>query len=485
MGVRKTMVITLMIIITLTGFVWAGGQKEAAGDAGSEGPITLAVFGDQGHNLVPFEWIEEEAAAMGIELEVIGVPFTAVYEKLKTEFIGGTGAYDVVVFYPSYLGEFAEFGYLQPLDPFFSMYDPELDDIVPAYKDLYCSYAGQTYALPYDGDVLNFYYRRDLFESEVEQQAFEAEYGRPLEVPQTWPEAIEVAEFFTRSEGEMMAGEALDQDMYGFSFLGARGFAYGWWLNIFGGLGGAYFDREMNPQINSAAGVQALEMQADLKKFSPPDVMNMGYEELRNAFLQGRLATMVQWSDVWKKANDPELSAIVGNAGVAQMPGIRQSDGSILRRASGPVGRVIGIPTTTEHAEEAYWVAWKLTTDLSLQTVSTSATGLDPYRLSHVENAQAFEEFGPIEEAEAYLEAVMSNLAILYPDLNIPGAAEYLDALDIAVTSALAGTKQPKAALDEAAGRWNEITETLGPENQAKIFNNMLDIWAEYGFWED
>ena len=139
-GVRKTMILGLMIIIAMAGLVWAGGQQEPAVDSGGKsGPITLGVFGDQGHNLVPFKWIEEEAAAKGIKLNVVGVPFTAVYEKLKTEFIGGTGAYDVVVFYPSYLGEFAEFGYLRPLDPFFSQYDPEIDDVVPAYKDLYCS----------------------------------------------------------------------------------------------------------------------------------------------------------------------------------------------------------------------------------------------------------------------------------------------------------------------------------------------------------
>ncbi len=481
-GLKRSMIILAMIILVMSGSLWAGGDQEAAKE---DATVRLAVFGDQGHNLVPFEWIEEEAAEMGIELEVIGVPFTAVYEKLKTEFVGGTGAYDLVVFYPSYLGEFAEFGYLQPLDKFFGNYDPDIDDIVPAYKDLYCSYAGDIYALPYDGDVLNFYYRRDLFDDAAEKAAFQAAYGRTLEVPETWDEALEVAEFFTRSAGESLMGKPLDQDMYGFSFLGTRGFAYGWWLNIFGAMGGAYFDRNMNPQINSQAGIDALNMLAELKRFSPPDVMNMGYEELKNAFLHGQLATMVQWSDIWKKANDASISHIVGNCGVAQMPGMVQADGSILRRAAGPVGRVIGIPTTTKHAEEAYWVAWKLTTDISLETVSTSATGLDPYRYSHVENAAAFEEFGPAWEAEAYLSAVMDNLGVLYPDLNIPGAAEYLDTLDIAVTSALSGTISAKQALDEAAVRWDQTTDTLGREKQTKIFNNMLDIWAKYGFWED
>ena len=488
-GARKSILLIALALLLSAVPLFAGGQGEGeAGAAAGEGEgetVTLAVYGDQGHNLVPFEWIREEAAANGIELEVVGVPFTEVYEKLKTEFVGQTGAYDVVVFYPAYLGEFADFGYLQPLDKFFSDYDPELDDIVPAYRDLYMQYNDQIYALPYDGDVLNFYYRTDIFEHPDEQAAFEDQYGRALEVPETWDELLEVAEFFTREEGEMLAGEPLDQDFYGFAFLGARGFAYAWWLNIFGPLDGVYFNRDLEPQINSEAGVEAMEILIDLKQYSPPDVMSMGYEELRNAYLQGRVGTMVQWSDVWKKANDPELSDIVGKAKVAPVPGTRQPDGSINFRAAAPVGRVIGIPASTEYPEEAYWVAWKLTTDISTRTVSSSETGLDPYRLSHVENADAFTDFGSEEEAREYLDVVMTNLNHVYPDLNIPGSAEYLDALDIAVTRAVSGSADPKAALDRAAREWNEISETLGRDRQTQIYNNILDIWAQYGFWED
>jgi hypothetical protein len=85
--------------------------------------------------------------------------------------------------------------------------------------------------------------------------------------------------------------------------------------------------------------------------------MNFGYEELKNAYLQGRVATMIQRSDVWKKVNDPSLSKIVHDAGVSQVPGVKQADGKIYFRAAAPVGRVIAIPTTTKRPKEAFWVA--------------------------------------------------------------------------------------------------------------------------------
>ena len=479
---KAVIAIALVSLLAAAG-AFAGGKGEAAAAGGK---VTLAVYGDQGHNLVPLEWIKEEAAAKGIELKVGGRALHLRVRKAEDRVHRGDRR--------------LRRGHLLPGVPrgvrrvrlpeaargvFLAVHDPKLDDIVPAYQDLYCRYEGKTFALPYDGDVLNFYFRRDLFGDAQEKANYKGRYGKELTVPKTWDELRTVAEFFTRKKGQTLAGKTLDRDFYGFAFLGARGFAYAWWGNIFGSLGGAYFDRELNPQINTPAGVQALGILKGLMPYCPPDVMSLGYEELKNAFLQDRVATMIQWSDVWKKSNDPAISKIVGNCGVAEVPGVLQPDGKVYFRAAAPVGRVIGIPATTKHPKEAYWVAWKLTTDLSTECVSSSATGLDPYRFSHVKNAKAFEEFGSIDEAKAYLDVVMTNLNHLFPDVNIPGSAEYLDALDIAVTSALAGSKEAKAALDQAAAEWNEISKTLDRKKQTVIYNNMLDVWKKYGFWKD
>jgi multiple sugar transport system substrate-binding protein len=457
----------------------------AAGTSFAQEKVTITVYGDQGQNLTPVEWLKPMAAAKGITLEIVGVPFTSVYEKLKTEFVGGTGAYDVVIFYPAYLGEFAEFEYIQPLDGLFSVHDPKMDDVVPAYRDLYDMYNGKTYALPYDGDILNLYYMQHIFNDAGEKAAFKAKFGQALAVPKTWDDLAKVAQFFTRKKGEKLAGKTLDQDFYGFAFLGARGFAYAWWGNIFGSLGGAYFDKNMKPQINSAAGVQALNIQKKLKAFCPPDVMNYGYTELMNAYLQGRVATMIQWSDVWKKANDPKLSKIVHDAGISQVPGVKQPNGTVYFRAAAPVGRVLAIPTTTKHPKEAFWVASMLSLDLGIRSVTSNDTGEDPYRISQFDNPQAFEKFGTNAEAKNYLAVVKDNLNHIFPDINIPGSAEYLDALDVAVTSGLSGSADPTAALNTAAASWEKITQSLDPARQKKIYNAMLESWKKHGFWKD
>jgi hypothetical protein len=74
--------------------------------------VTIAVVGDAGHNLKPYEFWKDEFAKAGITTKIIEVPFEGVFEKEKTEFVAGTGAFDVVTFYPSYIGDFAGNGYL-------------------------------------------------------------------------------------------------------------------------------------------------------------------------------------------------------------------------------------------------------------------------------------------------------------------------------------------------------------------------------------
>ena len=54
---------------------------------------------------------------------------------------------------------------------------------------------------------------------------------------------------------------------------------------------------------------------------APPDVRAYGYDELRDAFLKGTVAMVVQWTDVPKKGADPNQSEIVGKIGVGRVPG--------------------------------------------------------------------------------------------------------------------------------------------------------------------
>lgn len=452
----------------------------------SFGNVTIAVIGDAGHNLKPYEFWKDDLNQVGITTDVIEVPFDAVYEKEMAEFVVGSGAFDLVTFYPAYIGDFAGNGFLEPLDDYMAkdpagVWDPMADDVLPPFWELYCKFGGKVYALPIDGDVLMQQYRTDLFTNEDEMAAFKEKYGRDLAPPETWEDWLQVGEFFTRNKGDMLAGETLEHDFYGLAFYGQRGFSVFWFLNRFASGGGMYFDENMNATINTPSAVAGLQNMVDSMKYAPPDVLTLGYEELKDTLLKGYTAMVMQWSDVPKKANDPELSVVVGKVGVAVVPGWKMEDGTVVHRAMMPVGRVLAVAADSANKEVAYWVAKHLSYDRSLDDVATMLTGLDPYRYSHFQHPEAYKMFVSEEVAMDYLKGVEANMAVGFPEIFIPGSAAYTDALDLHVQKALTGDETPEQALAAAATEWDAITDKLGRDQQIKLWNDALVSYKALG----
>ncbi len=474
-AILKTFVGLAVVVCLTLGASPSSGQEA----------VTLTVIGDAGHNLKPFEWyapiFREE---FGVELKVIGVPFGELYEKEKIEFVAQTGAFDICIVYPKFIGDFAGAGYLLNLDEYAAKLGPRMADVAPGYRDFYCKFGGSVYAVPYDGDVLSLYYRKDLFENAGEKAAFKSQFGHELRAPATWDEYLEVAKFFRREADEKLAGQTLKTPFYGTAFYGQRDQIYAWWGNRFASMGGVYFDEEtMKPAINSKAGVDALENMKAVMPYCPPDVLAYGYEELKDIFLNGDAAMVVQWPCVGKKGADPNQSKIVGKIGLAPVPGVMK-EGKVYSRAMMPCGRVLAVPADSKHAWKAYQVIQWLAVVSSTADVSTPLTGLDPYRFSHFETPEAFEMFPTVEDAKVYLAGIQANMSNGYPEPPIPGSVEYIDALAVNITRALTGEKSSKEALDEAAKEWENITARFGVEKQRKLYRELVAGWRAAGLWE-
>lgn len=449
------------------------------------GNVAINVVGDAGHNLKPYEFWKSDFEKVGINIQITEVPFEGVYEKEKTEFVAGTGAFDVVTFYPAYIGDFAGNGYLEPLDEYMkkdpaAVWDPNASDVLAPFWELYCKFGGKVYALPIDGDVLMLMYRQDLFENPDEQAAFKQKYGKDLKPPETWEDWLQIGEFFTRKKGENLAGQVLDRDFYGSAEFAKRGFSFAWFVNRWAAFGEPYFDESMNPLVNSPSAVQALQNMVDSLKNAPPDVLGYGYDELRDAFLKSNVAMVVQWTDVPKKGADPSQSEIAGKIGVGRVPGW-EVGGTVVHRSMMPVGRVVAVAADSKNKDAAYWVAKHISYDRSLEDVSTALTGLDPYRTTHFSNPQAYKMFGNVQDAEAYLKGVEAAMADGYPEIFIPGAAQYEDSLDLHVNKALAGQETPQQALDAVAKEWNETTDKLGRDKQIELWRKALDAYRALG----
>jgi len=447
--------------------------------------VTVNVVGDAGHNLAPYEFWKDHFPKAGIAIKIIEVPFEGVYEKEKTEFVAGSGAFDVVTFYPAYIGDFAANGYLEPLDEYMKkqpdgVWNPHQEDVLPPFRELYNKWAGKTYALTIDGDAHMMIYRKDLFANPAEQAAFKAKYGKDLRPPETWGDWLQVGAFFTRKKGQKLAGQTLDRDFYGSAEFAKRGFSFAWFVDRWAASGELYFDDTMKPQINTPAAVAALQNFVDSLKNAPPDVRGYGYDELRDALLNGNVAMVVQWTDVPKKGADPSQSKVVGKLDYGRVPGLAIG-GTVVHRAMMPVGRVVAVAASSKNKLAAYWVAKHVAYDMSLEDVSTAFTGLDVNRGVHFKHPEAYTDFKTAAEAASYLDRVKEALADGYPEIFIPGAAQYEDALDLHVNKALAGQETPKQALDAVAKEWTAITDRLGRQKQIELWHQALNSYKIAG----
>jgi ABC-type glycerol-3-phosphate transport system substrate-binding protein len=93
--------VTLALVATLLVLVAAcsSGTKASGNAKTAKGTVKVEI--DAGHNEVPFQKENAALKKMGINLQLVGLPFSGQYEKIVTELVANKGAFDVVVFPPT------------------------------------------------------------------------------------------------------------------------------------------------------------------------------------------------------------------------------------------------------------------------------------------------------------------------------------------------------------------------------------------------
>ncbi len=413
------------------------------------------------------EFVPRVKELYGIELELIGIPVNELYDKEILELATGTGAYDLVMFNPGWMGDYVDF--LVPLDDFMKKSDPAWEDIHEGFRIWENTYEGKRYTLTMDGDIILLYYRKDIFEDPKEQANFKSKYGRDLAPPETWDQVLDIAEFFRRdrnNDGRI--------DMWGYADQAKRGRSFYWFLIRYINYMSPdphYFNPDtMKPLINAPPAVAALENYKKAIDLAPPGVLGWEWDEVFNSFLQGDTVMSVHWPDEGKNT-----SVLAGNVPGAEMgfafpPGARR-DGNLHQRTMTFGGWIIGVTKDSKNPEAAYTALnYMLSPEVSTLLVNMLGGGMDYFRKSHF-TSSVTKALAP----QAYLDTYNEVINLNFPELRIPGGFEYYDTLDIAVQRALAGELSPKEALDEAAENWEKITKRLGREEQKKKY------WAAMG----
>jgi len=440
---------------------------------------------------------QEWAAANGAEVEVQQFAFGDLFPKIITALQTGSGEFDVMIYASDWMGDIAGGGYVLPI-PDSVKEAVDWEDILPLYRERIADWGGTTYAVPFDGDSHMMYYRKDLVNPESAFAAdFQAEYGYPLDEPQTWGQYRDIATFFQGKEVDTAGlvgpifgtAEALRRNAQSFWFLMSRSGGYA----KVPGDPYFFFDENMTPLVNTPGWVRGLENWVEISQCcAAPDMINFDVTNVREVFPAGQTVFGLDWGDVGPITLDPNSSIVQGLAGFGVMPGGEEywdratqawvTPESGVNRAPFIAfgGWVMSVAADSDVADAAMsLVSYLGARELAGTLAVTGGTGVNPLRQSQFDNVELWTGAGFDQaSAEDYLGAILDTIndpnAIV--DLRIPGAFEYFSALDTGIARAMAGEATPQEALDAVAVEWDAITERLGRDNQLKLYKESLGI---------
>jgi hypothetical protein len=144
----------------------------------------------------------------------------------------------------------------------------------------------------------------------------------------------------------------------------------------------------------------------------------------------------------------------------------------------GHADRMAAVTSSTRNAASAFkLLEWLATAEISTQ-LAAAGDGTLPVRRSLATSAKWYGEQSNADErsqlAATLGETLSSERFLIVP--RIPGVDDYMAALDDAVTSVTDDGISPQDALEKAARRWEEITETRGREGQRAAYMKHLGI---------
>ena len=158
---------------------------------------------------------EFEAANPDIKITWDAMPYDAMRDKILTSFLAPEGTYDIIIVDNPWMDEFPAAGFLTDLTDYVNNTPGyNFDDFEAPIRDL-TVHGGKIYAVPYLNYAVGLIVRQDLFDDPDMQAKYQAEYGKPLAVPTTLDDYVQVGKFF-KANG--IAGAAM-QPQKGYKIL--------------------------------------------------------------------------------------------------------------------------------------------------------------------------------------------------------------------------------------------------------------------------
>ncbi len=292
---KYSYVLAMMLLLTLSLLLFPVAAQETPLNGET---IQMLIVGDPFANAL-FTALPQlnELSGATIEIEVVG--YNDVHDLTLLNARDQISAYDIVSFDAVWVGEYGAANILLPITDLIAASDSvnPADFIEIAYQS--GQYEGLQLGLPIQPHPELLWYRSDLFE----------EAG--IQPPQTTDELLAAAAAFTDA----------DADRYGICWNGQRGQALGQQMaHFYAAFGQPLLDENNQPTLNTPEGIAAAEYALALLPYSPPDVLNMAWDQRPVRFRQGGCVMTYEWAARAYLVEEDPTSQIAGLVGYAAAP---------------------------------------------------------------------------------------------------------------------------------------------------------------------
>ncbi|MDN4075475.1 ABC transporter substrate-binding protein [Fictibacillus terranigra] len=401
---------------------------EKSKDSGNKGKKVEVVYAfgkdDTGATLKIIDAFEKKYPNIDIKVREMPADTGKQHNSYVTAFNAKSDEIDVFELDVVWPAEFAQAGYVMPLDRFIQKDGIKLDEYNEGALSA-SKFKGKQWALPKFIDAGMLFYRTDLV--------------KDGEVPKTWDDLLKQAKA-DKGKGGTKFGYLMQAKQYEGLVCNA--------VEFIASYGGEIINDKGEVVVDSPEAVKGIKKLVEVATSDvvPKNVTTFAEPESHTAFINGQSAFIRNWPYQFALANDKQQSKIVGKVGVAPLPAGDKGPAAALG------GWQAGINKNTDVPKEA-WTFLKFMAGEEGQKIDAINGGHAPTINKLFDDAEV-QKANPYFKDAGFVNALKS--AVSRP--VAPNYTEISDIMQIQVSKAIAKEITPEQA---AKNMQKEISSKL------------------------
>jgi len=389
----------------------------------AQGVVLRALMEDVPETRIIEELLPRFEKETGIRVEFEKVQYAAMHDKLVAQLLAPQSGYDFLQVDFLWAGEFPAAGWLEPLEPYLKASGFDLSPYYPSMLDLVGYYQGTLYMIPMYSYAMGLLYRKDLLARKDLQDRHRTQFKKPLALPKTLEEYVNLSLFMARNAG--VAGAAMQGQRGDPNFMEFSNYLFA--------AGGDYLDKNGRVILNSSQGEKALSLYArNIRQGAQKGALNANLDDTFRVMCQGGAFSMITYWWMLPQLDDAkQCPKAAGRVALSPAPGGAGVNG----------GWGWAIPKNSANKE----AAWRFISWVESKAIVKERTlkGHAPTRKDAFRDPEVLKKYPYYKEAERIIAGAKKVPIFAY-------TAEMEDVVGREISLAASGQKVIKQALQDA-----------------------------------